>query len=645
MSALLEATPPSDLQPLSASEALDVERSYDPFGLHRAAAAATKTTLLRQVRARLVVGILISVALLPWLLLLGLPVLATFAYPNLAATLGAVLIWMWALGFAGQHLRLFNGFMKSPMLPDSRRRGSVLVVGAGPVGLAVVKECLALDLEVEAFERQDGVGGVFRYTEKFDGGVWKSCRLTSSPWVTAFSDFPPSDPSSVHFQHEEYLDYLERYVDHFQLGPHLHFRHTVQRVAPDGESWVVTIRNDKTGEQMTRRVDRVAVCAGLNLQPKAVSLPGAEDFEGVLQHVARYKGPEGYEGKKVVVVGNGESAVDIAAEVAQVAEEAFLSLRRGKFIISRINPLGGFANDYDTNRLRYASPVALRNWYMLLKRRLGFDRGEHTSKEAVAVQLLEKSEAGPMSQTATKNDDFIDFVLDGRLKVRRHVVAFDRDEVVFSDGVRQQADVVLFAHGYHPSFPFLELPSGVEHRHPGLLYLRMFLPELGDRLAFCGFARPTIGAIPPTGEMQARLFALLAAGRRALPSTEHMREAVGEMVQEDTETFPTQAHPHPVISWIRYLDRIASLVGCRPDPWLFLKEPRLFWKVARGPMTGAIYRLNGPGANPVARTTILGLTRTHPLKELLTLVGLHFWVWPIGFLHRSANWRSHNTFM
>jgi dimethylaniline monooxygenase (N-oxide forming) len=649
MSVQPETNPSTSSPHASESESLEFERTYDPFGLHRAAAKATRTSSRSQIRAWLVSGLWTCVALLPLPLLIALPLISIFDYPNPPATIGAILMWAWAVGFVVQHLRLFDGLGNDQIRPtakDSARRSSVLVVGAGPVGLAVVKECLEFGLEVVAFERQGAVGGVFRYTEEFDGGVWKSCRLTSSPWITAFSDFPPPDASSVHLSHTKYCEYLENYVDHFKLRPHLHFRHTVLRVSPDGaDGWTVTVRNDETGEQTTRRVDRVAVCAGLNLQPREVSLPGAEDFEGEIRHVANYKGPEGCENKKVIVVGNGESGVDVAADVARVAEEAFLSIRRGKFIISRINSLSGLANDYDTNRIRYASPISMRNWYMMHKRRASFDSGEVDSHSAVAVQMLETSEAGPMSQTATKNDDFIDPVLKGRLKVRRHIVAFDKDAVLFSDGVRQKADVVIFAHGYHPSFPFLELPPGVGHRHPGLLYLRMFLPEVGDRLAFCGFARPAIGAIPPTGELQARLFALLAAGHRTLPNTAQMRAAVVEMVQENAATFPTQAQPNVVVSWIRYLDRVAGLVGCRPSPWLFLKDPILFWKVATGPMTGAVYRLSGPGANPVARSTIFGLTRTHPLKELVTLVGLHFWVWPVALLRTSPNWRSHNTFV
>ncbi len=629
-------------------KALAFERQYDPYGLLRAMDAAQKKPPFgTRVWARLRLLCLSFVSLLPFLLLVGLPVIAVLDFPNPPATVLAILFWGWAIGFALHETRMLKS-NRSPLETGSNasKPGSVIVIGAGPVGLVVAKECREQGLEVKCFERQPGVGGVFRYTEEFDGGVWKSCTLTSSPWVTAFSDFPPESDSCKHLHHSGYQEYLEKYVEHFGLGPSLHLRHTVQKAVaqPDG-SWVVTVTNDATGEEENHTADRLVVCSGLNIQPKSIRLPGADGFEGEIRHVAKYKNPEGCEGKRVVVVGSGESGVDIAADVSRVAKEAFLSIRRGKFIIPRINPLNGIANDYDTNRLRYSSPIGVRNWFMTFRRRLCMKLGVATKEAAFRAQMLEQSEAGPMSQTVTKNDDFIAPACAGRLKIRKQVVSFDKDAVVFADGVRQPADLVLFAHGYNPTFPFLMLPDGVGQRHPGLLYLRMFMPEVGDRLAFCGFARPAIGAIPPTGELQARLFALIAAGKLALPSQRAMRGAIVEQVRESAETFPEQVQPNVVISWIRYLDRIATLVGCRPNPRKLLLRPGLFWKVLTGPATTASYRLHGPGATPLAEKSMAGLPRMHELSELMILVGLHFWVWPVAMLHTHAAWKSHNTFV
>ncbi len=621
---------------------------YDPFGVH-AAVAATSTThpLPARVRARLEGWTLTIVAVLPVPLLVLTTVAAIVDWPNPPVTIAALLLWVWAVAFLAQQLHLFGktaADLVVTTVPDARQRTSVLVIGAGPVGLAVVKECLAAGLDVECFERQDGLGGVFRFNEVLEGGVWESVRLTSSPWVTAFSDFPPDSPSFEHLHHSEYLEYLERYAEHFGLTTRIHYRHSVTRVTPDGDGWVVVVRDDQTSTVSSRRVDRVAVCAGTNRTPKSAELPGIEDFTGEIRHVAGYKGPAAFKGTRVVVAGAGESGVDVAAELSSVASETYLSIPRGKFVIPRINPENRVANDHDTTRIRYASPVALRNWFMLAKdRRHGTIRGRDPAS-AVRSQLLATSEAGPMSQTATKNDDFVAPVLDGRLRIRPRIVRFDGDAVVFADGTRQEADVVMFAHGYQPAFPFLELPDGVAHRHPGLLYLRMFIPELGDRIAFCGFARPAIGAIPPTGEIQARLFALVAAGQRSLPDRRRMQLSVLKTLGESADLYPRMTQPNVVISWIRYMDDLAAIIGCRPTVRL-LRHPKLFWRVLRGPMTGAVYRLEGPGATRAARDTVLALRATHPLSEMITLTGLYFWTWPISLLHPSAAWNPHNRFL
>ena len=224
----------------------------------------------------------------------------------------------------------------------------------------------------------------------------------------------------------------------------------------------------------------------------------------------------------------------------------------------------------------------------------------------------------------------------------KNLVAFEGDEVIFADGTRTAADVVLFAHGYAPTFPFLKYPVHVGARHPGLLYLNMFHPVLGGSLAFCGFARPAIGTIPPTGELQARLFAQVAAGLRELPDAAEMSADVDMERKENQERYPTQPQPNVVISWIDYMDRLAGIVGCRPDIRRLLLRPRLLWKVAAGPMTGAVYRLHGPGAAPASETTVLWLPRMHHLREVFTLLGLHLLIWPFVRTHPSVRWRSAN---
>jgi dimethylaniline monooxygenase (N-oxide forming) len=486
---------------------------------------------------------------------------------------------------------------------------------------------------------------VFRFDPEREGGVWPTTRLTSSPWVTAFSDFPPSTPDSAHWLHDEYLDYLERYAAHFALLPHVRFGHEVVEVLRDGERWRVRARRHETGETIECVCDHVAISSGLNLEPRSPEIPGSQTFHGQVRHLATYKGPATFAGARVVVVGLGETAVDVAHELASVAASVSLSVRRGKFIIPRVNPQNGVANDYDTNRLRYSTPTAVRNVYMLLKRWTCAGSPNMDPRARLRLSLLRASGAGPMSQPATKSDEFLDDVLEGRVTIQKPIARLEGRTVIYADGHTEEADFVLMGTGYRPRFPFFSW-GDVSPVHPGEMFLNAFVPELGDGVAFLGCARPTIGAIPPTGEMQARYFAELVLGRATLPSEEEMREAIARATIRNRRTLPMVEQPNALVEWIPYLDQVAERIGCRPSPMALLRRPRLAWKLMSGPMTGAMYRLEGPGAAPdVAERTIRMLPRKHELFELLTHAVLHFYVSVIGLVTGDPRLDTSSTFV
>lgn len=628
-----------------------ISESYDPFGVNRAVLKAISGPSRRRAAgAKLVSSAVFLAALLPLVLVIPSAITVTSDKAPLLLRAISCLFLLWTGLFVVDQVRqlMFNhsDLSMQPTAENAGKRGSVIVIGAGPVGLAIVKECKAEGLDVRCFDRQVGVGGAFRFNRDFAGGCWPAVKLTTSPWVTAYSDFPPDSTSSEHYTAQQYVNYLERYVRHFKLAEHLNFKQTVTSVKPSGAGgWVVVTVDRQTKKTQTHYCDRVAVSVGLNLNPKPIDLPGQETFLGEVRHASTYTGPEGLEGKRVVVVGAGESGVDIATELSHTACETYLSLRSGKLVIPRTNPLNGVANDYDTNRIRYSLPASLRDWFMTFERRICFHTGDHTPEAAFRAQLLSASNVGPSSQTVTKSDDFVHRAMAGKLSLRKNVVGFDPAGVIFADGVRQPADVVIFAHGYVPAFPFLNYPDGVAAAHPGDMFLNMFHPKLGDSIAFCGFARPAIGAIPPTGELQARLFAQVAAGDRILPTPSNMMREIERAQAENAASFPAQPQPNAVINWIPYMDKLARLIGCKPEPRKFWRQPTLLWRLCTGPMTGAYYRLYGPNQDAIAFETVRSLPRMHRISEILIYLGLHFWSWPLQILHPHPRWRRFTTIM
>ena len=221
------------------------------------------------------------------------------------------------------------------------------VIGAGPSGLVAVKELLERGHRPVCFERAGGLGGVFRFDEQ-DGVVWESCRLTSSGLLTAFSDFQVSPACEEHMSLVEYIGYLNDYCDAFDVGRHIRYGVTVSKVSRrDGEGWEVQFTDNHGPSSET--FDSVAVCSGLHQHPHIPEFTGQETFTSPVMHASRYRRTSQVAGKRVLIVGGGESGADIAAEVAGSASETVLSLRRGVAVVPRC--AFGKPRDYQTSRM------------------------------------------------------------------------------------------------------------------------------------------------------------------------------------------------------------------------------------------------------------------------------------------------------
>lgn len=181
----------------------------------------------------------------------------------------------------------------------------VAVIGAGLSGLVTVKELLARGHQPVCFERAESLGGVFRFGED-DGVIWESCRLTSSGLLTAFSDFPVSAERAGHMHASEFVRYLEEYCSKFSVTQHVRFAQTVQRIHRDSEGHWQVESNGISGE-LTETFDAVAICSGLHQHAHVPKFPGLESFTGEVLHAADYRRARQLEGRKVLLVGAGES--------------------------------------------------------------------------------------------------------------------------------------------------------------------------------------------------------------------------------------------------------------------------------------------------------------------------------------------------
>ena len=507
----------------------------------------------------------------------------------------------------------------------------VAVVGAGPSGLAALKELLDEGHQPTCFEQAAGLGGVFRFDE--DAGVlYDSCRLTSSGLLTAFSDFPVPGDRIEQLTTGEYVDYLERYCEAFGLDRHIRFGTTVESVTPcHGGGWRVRAA-DADGRPSDERFDAVAVCSGLHQHRHCPHFPGEETFSGQILHSADYRRPHQFAGKRVLIVGAGESGADIVAEVADHAAETMLSLRRGVAVLPR--KVRGHPNDHFTCRIGNSAahwvfqtrnpedngkrkvyrtvffPFALldkcleglaglvdrlRAFRPLLSvGRLG--RGALTETRTslrtrrLIKQLVEESGGTPHEQFGTKSDDFVKAMAAGRCRRSGPIARFEGRRVVFEDGSQFEPDVVILCTGFEVEVPFLH-----EQQAQASRYLHTFVPSIGASLAFIGFVRPAFGAIPPIAELQARWFALLVSGKAELPSDADMQASIEQLAAFRRSYFrAVRGRLDYLVDFTSICDQLAAMVGCKPTREAIRRESLRFRvRFYAGPFVAAQYRLLG----------------------------------------------------
>jgi dimethylaniline monooxygenase (N-oxide forming) len=525
----------------------------------------------------------------------------------------------------------------------------VAVVGAGPSGLATVKELLAEGHTPTCFERADGAGGVFRFGES-DGVVWESCRLTSSGLMTAFSDYPVPSHLSGHMRVSDYVDYLAGYCESFDLGKHIRFGTTVESVTPDaGGGWRVGTRYADGASES--HFDSVALCSGLHQHPLVPRIPGLETFTGEAIHGAQYRRPAQVAGRRVLIVGAGESGADVVAEAAAHAAESVLSLRRGVAVLPRIT--FGKPNDFVTSRLNNSAAAwifqtrnpaddrkrTIYRWVFLpflfvdkflqllfrfFSEILPLLRASSAAVIRVNLRtrklrgrLLEMSGGTLNEQFGTKTDEFVRAVAEERCRLAPAIARFEGPRVVFQDDSAFTPDLVIFCIGFDTKIPFLDEALAKAPR-----FLNTFNPEAGASLGFIGFLRPAFGAIPPLAELQARWFARLQSGKLALPSEIEMRQSIEHWAGFRRHTFrAVRGRLDELVDYTPFCDALASQIGCKPAWQDIRRESRRFRRrFFAGPFVAAQYRLAGPHAKPeVARPVIENLPIAHPLPDFLNL--------------------------
>jgi dimethylaniline monooxygenase (N-oxide forming) len=400
----------------------------------------------------------------------------------------------------------------------------VCIVGAGASGLATAKALKERGIPFDCFEKSDRVGGLWVFQNKNgQSSAYRSLHANTSKSTMAFSDFPMRDEVPDFPHHSDVARYLEAYADHFGLRQHVVFETSVERAERRSNGlWEV-----ETDRGETRLYDALVVAAGHHWDPRWPEPPFPGHFDGVEMHSHDFVDATPFAGNRVVVLGIGNSAMDIAVEASFVAERVFLATTRGAHIIPHYvfgRPMDSFKDNprIPTQLRRLAADVALRLLFGRAER-YGMPKPDHR-----------------WGQTAPTISSFIlTRVAQEEVIPKPTIAAFEGRRVRFADGTSVEADVVIYSTGYRITFPFFDpgFLSAPEGHLP--LFKRVFLPEVPG-LFFAGLLQ-VWGAVPPLAEAQARLVAACLAGQYALPAKRAMLEDVARDERIRAKRYPIDA--------------------------------------------------------------------------------------------------------
>jgi cation diffusion facilitator CzcD-associated flavoprotein CzcO len=382
------------------------------------------------------------------------------------------------------------------------------IIGAGVSGLTALKALRDWEIPHACFEASDDIGGNW-YFRNPNGrsSAYRSLHIDTSRNAISFADFPMDERYPDFPHHTQINEFLHEYAERFGLREHIRFNTTVERATRlDGGGW------DIDGE----RFDALLVCNGHHWNPSLPEFPGR--FDGPTLHSHHYIDPTDpldLTGKRVLVVGIGNSAVDIACELGRkgVADQVFISTRSGAWVL----PKYAFGRPIDqVFKTNPRLPLGLQRRAARLLPRVVSGRMEDFGLPTPNHHFLE---AHP-----TVSGELLLRLGSGDVIAKPDVAALQGDGVRFTDGSVERIDAIVYATGYQISFPFFD-PNFISAPGNVLpLYKRMFKPEIDD-LCFIGFGQ-AIPTIFPFAECQSKLAGRWLAGDWALPSAAAMQREI-----------------------------------------------------------------------------------------------------------------------
>lgn len=421
----------------------------------------------------------------------------------------------------------------------------IAVIGAGAAGLCAAKYLLESDFDVTVFEIGTQIGGLWCFRNDNErSSCYRTLHINTSRGVTHFHDHDFDDSVQPFPDHQDMHRYLVSYADRFGVTPRIRFKTRIANVRPafvpgrEPPRWEV-----ETEHGDTEIFDTVIVATGHLTRP--LHIPQFQnDFTGEYVHSHYYREPEPFVGKRICVVGVGNSGCDIASDVCVTAPRCVMVARSGVLILPKLF-LGLPFTDI-TNMLQKGwIPEWLRS--RLVRFMTWVVHGDMT-----------KLGFKPLDTRAhvTSNATVVNHIAYRRIAVKQGIEKIAGRTIHFADGTAEDFDTLIAATGYLIDLPFIA-PDVVPITDNSIDLYQRIAPPGWPGLYFMGMFN-TNTALNMIFEYQARWIREIELGNAALPPEPEMRAAIEDRrrwVRETYKASPRHNIEEEVVPYRRDLRR------------------------------------------------------------------------------------------
>ncbi|WP_025272057.1 flavin-containing monooxygenase [Haloglycomyces albus] len=433
------------------------------------------------------------------------------------------------------------------------RREAVCVIGAGACGLIAIKNLRENGFEVDCYERDTVVGGLWN-AQNQRSPLYPNTHLATPRNLTEIPDFPMPDHWPDFPSAEQMETYLRDYAEHFDLTGHIWFGSQVMGIEKaSGSRFDVLLKSTIPGQPERRmRYGAVILATGHHRIPFLPEIPGQDSFPGEIVHSSRIGDPAKWKNKNVVIVGGGVSGTDIACLAAPLTRRCLHSTRRPyRYLPKYLN-----GRPAQIARLRAVRTPRWDRWGWLARRK---------HKRLIAPELKVARHLGavppqhPQLLETIYNAHYLESVGEGAIERRPDITAIEGNRVRFSDDDVIDADVIVCATGFEaglePCPP--ELLGGDQPR----LLANMFSPE-AETLAFLG-AVETDSALLPIAHWQSHVISHWLRVRQGEPDTAvAFRQAVVAESGHQTESSQRTSQRHSLaVDGEKYLQSLGRIIA------------------------------------------------------------------------------------